>query len=193
MLGGKDASTLETRATVALYTWKDEEGNWVEGRKAWLVVVDDLPIMFPPALPESTAAVRGNRINWLYSMMRTPARKSRDPSEGAGLTGRTGRPAVGNLAVTLTKSRGSENEECVVCYHSRSRLGRLHLRNSATNPPNRPGRESPLWWTSSSSMTHSISGRWTLQPANRSKGRGGALPAPTTCRRDRGVMRSDGR
>ena len=46
-LGGKDTSTLETRATVDLYTWKDEEGNWVEGRKAWLVVVDDLPIMFP--------------------------------------------------------------------------------------------------------------------------------------------------
>ncbi len=47
VLGGKDTSTLETRATVGLYTWKDEEGNWVEGRKAWLVVVDDLPITFP--------------------------------------------------------------------------------------------------------------------------------------------------
>ena len=46
-LGGKDASALETRATVGLYTWKDEEGNWVEGRRAWLVVVDDLPITFP--------------------------------------------------------------------------------------------------------------------------------------------------
>ena len=47
VVGGKDASTLETRATVGLYTWKDEEGNWVEGRKAWLVVVDDLPVTFP--------------------------------------------------------------------------------------------------------------------------------------------------
>ena len=47
VLGGKDASALETRATVGLYTWKDEEGNWVEGRKAWLVVVDDLPVTFP--------------------------------------------------------------------------------------------------------------------------------------------------
>ena len=46
-LGGKDASALETRATVGLYTWKDEEGNWVEGRRAWLVVVDDLPVTFP--------------------------------------------------------------------------------------------------------------------------------------------------
>ena len=46
-LGGKDASNLETRATLGLYTWKDEEGNWVEGRKAWLVVVDDLPVTFP--------------------------------------------------------------------------------------------------------------------------------------------------
>ena len=46
-LGGKDTSTLETRATVGLYTWKDEEGNRVEGRKAWLLVVDDLPITFP--------------------------------------------------------------------------------------------------------------------------------------------------
>ena len=44
-LGGKDTSTLETKATVDMYTWKDEEGNWVEGRKAWLVVVDGLPIV----------------------------------------------------------------------------------------------------------------------------------------------------
>ena len=27
VLGGRDTSTLETRATVGLYTWKDEEGN----------------------------------------------------------------------------------------------------------------------------------------------------------------------
>lgn len=47
VLIGKNTSTLETRATVGLYTWKDEEGNWVEGTKAWLVVVDDLPVTFP--------------------------------------------------------------------------------------------------------------------------------------------------
>ncbi len=59
-IGGQDTSTLETRATVGLHTWKDEEGNWVEGRKAWLVV-DDLPIRFPAGPPENAAKRRHQR------------------------------------------------------------------------------------------------------------------------------------
>ncbi len=47
VIGGQDTSTLVSKATVGLYTLKDEEGNWVEGRKAWLVVVDGLPVTFP--------------------------------------------------------------------------------------------------------------------------------------------------
>ena len=47
VLIGKDTSDLETRATVGLYTGKDNRGNQVEERKVWLVVVDDLPVTFP--------------------------------------------------------------------------------------------------------------------------------------------------
>ena len=47
VLGGADTSNLETRATVGLYTGPDNRGNPVEERKAWLVVVDNLPITFP--------------------------------------------------------------------------------------------------------------------------------------------------
>lgn len=61
VIGGQDTSTLETRATVGLYTRKDEEGNWVEGRKAWLVVVDDRPGRFSADLPENAAKRRHQR------------------------------------------------------------------------------------------------------------------------------------
>lgn len=47
VLGGADTSTLETRATVGLYTGKDSRGDQVTQRKVWLVVVDDLPVTFP--------------------------------------------------------------------------------------------------------------------------------------------------
>ena len=62
-IGGQDTSILETRATVGLYTWKDEEGNWVEGRKAWLVVVDNLPITVPsgPYVPPEDRVDRSSQ------------------------------------------------------------------------------------------------------------------------------------
>ena len=47
MLEGTDISTLETRATVGLYTGKDNQGNHVEERRVWVVVVDNLPMVFP--------------------------------------------------------------------------------------------------------------------------------------------------
>ena len=47
MLEGIDTSTLETRATVGLYTGKNNRGDQVTQRKVWLVVVDDLPMVFP--------------------------------------------------------------------------------------------------------------------------------------------------
>ena len=40
VLGGVDTSTLETRATVGLYTGKDNRGQQVKEVKVWLVVVD---------------------------------------------------------------------------------------------------------------------------------------------------------
>ena len=46
-LMGKDTSNLEARATVGLYTGQDNGGNSVEERKAWLVVVKDLPMTVP--------------------------------------------------------------------------------------------------------------------------------------------------
>ena len=103
-LAGKDTSALETRATVGLYTWNDEKGNWVAGRKARLVVADDLPKTFPSGFAGTTVAARGKTTSWSCSTMRTLARKSRAPLEGAGLTRRTRRPAIGNPAVIITKS-----------------------------------------------------------------------------------------
>lgn len=47
MLGSVDTSTLETRATVGLYTGKDNQGQQVEEMRVWLVVVDNLPMVFP--------------------------------------------------------------------------------------------------------------------------------------------------
>ena len=47
LLGDADRSSLETRTTVGLYTGPDNGGNPVVGRKVWLVVVDNLPIVFP--------------------------------------------------------------------------------------------------------------------------------------------------
>ena len=47
MLEEIDTSTLETRATVGLYTGKNSRGDQVTQRKVWLVVVDDLPMVFP--------------------------------------------------------------------------------------------------------------------------------------------------
>ena len=47
VLGGNDTSTLETRATVGLYTGIDNGEDQVKERRVWLVVVDDLPITFP--------------------------------------------------------------------------------------------------------------------------------------------------
>ena len=47
VLIGKDTSKLKTRATVGLYTGLDNRGNPVEGRRVWLVVVDNLPLTFP--------------------------------------------------------------------------------------------------------------------------------------------------
>ena len=47
LLEGIDTSNLETRTTVGLYTGPDNRDNPVENRKAWLVVVDNIPISFP--------------------------------------------------------------------------------------------------------------------------------------------------
>ena len=47
MLEGVDTSTLETRATVGLYTGKSNRGEPVTQRKGWMVVVDNLPMVFP--------------------------------------------------------------------------------------------------------------------------------------------------
>ena len=47
VLIGNDTSKLTTRATVGLYTGPDNRGNLVEGRRVWLVVVDNLPLTFP--------------------------------------------------------------------------------------------------------------------------------------------------
>ena len=47
LLEGIDTSDLEIRTTVGLYTGPDNRGNPVENRKAWLLVVDNIPISFP--------------------------------------------------------------------------------------------------------------------------------------------------
>ena len=47
LLEGIDQSNLEIRTTVGLYAGPDKRGNPVENRKAWLVVVDNIPISFP--------------------------------------------------------------------------------------------------------------------------------------------------
>ena len=106
-LGGKDASTLETRTTVGLYAWKDEEGNWVEGRKAWLVVVDDLPITFPSG--PAGRPQRQRRQNQLVAFFDADTgQEIWGLSQDAGLRQRTHRPAIGNPAVTLTESERLE-------------------------------------------------------------------------------------
>ncbi len=61
VLGTTDTSTLETRATVGLYTGTDNGGNQVEERRVWLVVVDDLPITFPSGPPRSSVDRSGQR------------------------------------------------------------------------------------------------------------------------------------
>ena len=70
VLGGADTSNLETKATVGLYTGPDNRGNPVEERKAWLVVVDNLPITFPSGpytSPENRVDRSGQRQqNQLY-------------------------------------------------------------------------------------------------------------------------------
>ena len=60
VLGGADTSTLETRATVGLYTGKDSRGDQVTQRKVWLVVVDDLPMTFPSG-PYNSAVDRSDQ------------------------------------------------------------------------------------------------------------------------------------
>ena len=64
VLIGKDTSNLETRATAGLYTGKDNSGASVEERKAWLVVVDDLPMTVPSGpykSPENRVGRSGQR------------------------------------------------------------------------------------------------------------------------------------
>ena len=61
VLGGADTSTLETRATVGLYTGKDSRGDQVTQRKVWLVVVDDLLIVFPSGPAGSSVDLSGQR------------------------------------------------------------------------------------------------------------------------------------
>ena len=55
-----DPSNLEIRTTVGLYTGPDKRGNPVENRKAWLVVVDNIPISFPSG-PYTSPENRGDR------------------------------------------------------------------------------------------------------------------------------------
>ncbi len=63
VLGGVDTSTLETRATVGLYTGKDNRGQQVEEVKVkvWLVVVDNLPMVFPSGPAGSSVDRSGQR------------------------------------------------------------------------------------------------------------------------------------
>ena len=56
-----DTSTLETRATVGLYTGKDNQGQQVEGMQVWLVVVDNLPMVFPSGPAGNTVDRSGQR------------------------------------------------------------------------------------------------------------------------------------
>ena len=60
MLGSVDTSTLETRATVGLYTGKDNQGQPVEEMQVWLVVVDNLPMVFPSG-PIGNSVDRGGQ------------------------------------------------------------------------------------------------------------------------------------
>ena len=61
MLETVDTSTLETRATVGLYTGKDNRGQQVEEMKVWLVVVDNLPMVFPSGPPGNSVDRSGQR------------------------------------------------------------------------------------------------------------------------------------
>ena len=61
LLGDADTSILETRATVGLYTGTDNGGNQVKERRAWLVVVDDLPLIFPSGPAGSSGSRSGQR------------------------------------------------------------------------------------------------------------------------------------
>ena len=56
-----DTSTLETRATVGLYTGKDNQGQQVERMQVWLVVVDNLPMVFPSGPAGSSVDRSGQR------------------------------------------------------------------------------------------------------------------------------------
>ena len=61
MLETVDTSTLETRATVGLYTGKDNRGQQLEEVKVWLVVVDNLPMVFPYGPAGSSVDRSGQR------------------------------------------------------------------------------------------------------------------------------------
>ena len=64
LLGNTDTSTLETRATVGLYTGIDNRGEHVKERRVWLVVVDDLPMTVPSGpytSPENRVDPSGQR------------------------------------------------------------------------------------------------------------------------------------
>ncbi len=60
ILEDRDTSSLETRASVGLYTVPDNAGNQVERRRVWRVVVDDLPMTFPSG-PAGGAVDRGGQ------------------------------------------------------------------------------------------------------------------------------------
>ena len=61
MFEAVDTSTLETRATVGLYTRKDNQGQQVERMQVWLVVVDNLPMVFPSGPAGSSVDRSGQR------------------------------------------------------------------------------------------------------------------------------------